>query len=174
MLFRSRIDNAAKTEAAEDRGRMIRLSFDYVEPRFRFGLLTDALMAEIVAFRQPFYEDLPEDMKGGIERYDPESFLASSSLLDNMLFGRISQKYRDGADRIYTAVTELLEPMGLRETAMAVGLDFHAGAGGRRLTSIQRQKLSLARALIRRSDFYIFNRPLSALDGRAQIGRAHV
>ena len=164
----TRLENAPGSRTSEDMVRMIRIGFDYVEPRFRFGLLTDELMEEIVSFRQTFYEGLPPDLQDGIERYDPTHYLASSSLLDNMLFGRISQKYRDGADRIYTIVTELLEPMGLSETAMAVGLDFHVGAGGKRLTAVQRQKLSLARALIRRSTYYIFNRPLSALDGRAQ------
>ena len=164
----TRLDNAPKSRTPEDYSQMIRLSFDYIEPRFRFGLLTDDLMAEIVSVRQAFHEGLPADLRDGIERYDPDRYLASSSLLDNMLFGRISQKYRDGADRIWKAVTELLEPMGLRGTAMAVGLDFHAGTGGRRLTAVQRQKLAVARALVRRSDFYIFNRPLSALDGQAQ------
>jgi putative ABC transport system ATP-binding protein len=40
--------------------------------------------------------------------------------------------------------------------------------GGRRLTGAQRQKLDLARALLKRADFLILNRPLSALDQRAQ------
>jgi len=32
----------------------------------------------------------------------------------------------------------------------------------------QRQKLNLARALLKRSDYFVFNRPLSALDQRVQ------
>ncbi len=42
------------------------------------------------------------------------------------------------------------------------------GTAGRRLTLTQRHKLSLARALVRRSDFYIFNRALPGLDRRVQ------
>lgn len=147
---------------------MIRLSFDYIEPRHRFGLLTTDLMAAIVAFRAAFLDALPDDLRQGIEPYDPDRYIASSTLLDNMLFGRISQKYRDGSDRIYAAVAELLPKLGLYDRVLALGLDYHLGAGGKRLTTAQRQKLSLARALIRRSQFYIFNCPLSALDGRLQ------
>ena len=160
-------NKAAITE--EETSRMIRLSFDYVEPRYRFGLLTAELTAEIVAFRTDFYTNLPEDLKDAIEFYDPDKYMASGTLLDNMLFGRISQKYRDGADRIYATVAALLHPLGIYETVLAVALDFHVGAGGKRLTSAQRQKLSLARALIRQSDFYVFNRPLSSLDARSQL-----
>ena len=36
------------------------------------------------------------------------------------------------------------------------------------MTLTQRHKLSLARALVRRSDFYIFNRALPGLDRRVQ------
>lgn len=164
----AKLDTAPGSASKAEQGKLITLSFDYIEPRFRFGLVSTDLMAEIVAFREPFHSGLPDDLKGGIELFDPEHYLASSGLLDNILFGRISQKYRDGADRIYVVVGQLLKSMGLYETVLAVGLEYHVGAGGKRLTAAQRQKLSLARALIRRSDFYIFNRPLSALDGRAQ------
>ena len=163
-----KLDNSSGALAEADRAQMVRLSFDYIEPRFRFGVLSADLMAAIVAFRQAFRAGLPDKMKDAIEPYDPNTFIASAGLLDNMLFGRISQKYRDGADRIYAAVARLLGPLGLYERVLSIGLDFHAGAGGKRLTTTQRQKLGLARALIRQSDIYVLNRPLSALDVRAQ------
>ena len=40
------------------------------------------------------------------------------------------------------------------------------GVGGRRLTSVQRQKVHVARALLKRGDFLIFNKALSALEQR--------
>jgi putative ABC transport system ATP-binding protein len=62
----------------------------------------------------------------------------------------------------------VLHDQGLYERVLAVGLNFNVGAGGKRLSPLQRQKLNLARALIRRSDYYIFNRPLPGLDHRLQ------
>lgn len=152
----------------QQRGQIIRLSFAYVEPRHRFGLLTDELRAKIVAARHQFHEFLPAEMEGTIEMYDPDRYTTSASLLDNVLFGRISQKHADGSDRIQTAARELLEKRGLYQTVFSIGLDFEVGAGGKRLTTGQRQKLNLARALLRRSEYYVFNRPLSGLDQRAQ------
>ncbi|OYX26524.1 MAG: hypothetical protein B7Z10_03060 [Rhodobacterales bacterium 32-66-7] len=169
QLLLQKLDSGSAAATEADRAAMIRLSFDYIEPRHRFGLLTADLMAAIVAFRAVFLDGLPDDLRQGIEPYDPDGYIVSGTLLDNMLFGRISQKYRDGADRIYAAVAALLPKLGLYDTVLAVGLDFHVGAGGKRLTNAQRQKLSMARALIRHSDYYIFNRPLSALDGRVQM-----
>lgn len=152
----------------DERSAMIRLAFRYVEPRHRFGLLTDDLMAKIVEVRTEFHENMPEDLRDEIERYDPERYLASASLMDNILFGRISHKHADASKRIRSIVSSLLNSLGLLEQVLDIGLDFNVGAGGKRLTSVQRQKLNIARALVRRSEYYIFNRPLPGLDHRVQ------
>ncbi len=157
---------AAATEA--DRQTLIRLSFDYIEPRLRFGLLDAGLTERIVAFRRAFHEGLPPALSDAIELYQPDRFIASASLLDNMLFGRITQKYRDGAERIYQTVGALLPSMGLLDRVLGIGLDFQVGTAGRRLSLVQRQRLTLARAVLRRSAYFVFNRPLSALDPRGQ------
>jgi putative ABC transport system ATP-binding protein len=154
--------------AAEDRVQIIRLSFLYIEPRHRFGLLTDELMQKIIDVRREFHEGLPAELAGAIERYDPNRYMAAASLLDNVLLGRISHKHPDGSERIRSIVRKLLVELGLYDSVLDIGLEFNIGAGGRRLTSAQRQKLNVARALVRRAPFYIFNRPLSALDGRVQ------
>jgi ABC-type multidrug transport system fused ATPase/permease subunit len=152
----------------EDTIKIIRLCFGYIEPRHRFGLLSDELMKKIVEARSEFSEGLPADLVGIIEHYQPNRYMASASIIDNVLFGRIGHKHTDGSERIRAIVRDLFESLGLYNKVLAFGLDFNVGAGGKRLTAGQRQKLNLARALIRVSDFYIFNQPLLALDQRTQ------
>ncbi|ASY72335.1 ABC transporter ATPase [Sinorhizobium fredii USDA 205] len=152
----------------EDAIRIIRLCFGYIEPRHRFGLLTEDLMQKIVEARREFSDGLPADLVGVIEHYQPNRYMASASILDNVLFGRIGHKHTDGSDKIRAIVRDLFESLGLYNKVLAFGLDFDVGAGGKRLTAGQRQRLNLARALIRLSDFYIFNEPLRALDQRTQ------
>ena len=65
-------------------------------------------------------------------------------------------------------IRELLDTLGLHDEVLDIGLDFNVGVGGRRLTGAQRQKLDVARALLKHPDFLIFNRPLAALDQRSQ------
>lgn len=161
-----RLDRTGGVPSPDDRMELIRLTFPYEEPRHRFGLLNADLKAAIVAFRRSFAEALPEDRRDGIEPFDPARYMNSATLLDNLLFGRVSQKYRDGSERVYAAVMALLPAAGLDDEVLDVGLDYHVGQGGKRLTAAQRQKLALARALLRRSDYYVLNRPLSSLDPR--------
>lgn len=157
-----------ETVSDEDASKIIKLSFAYIEPRHRFGLLTPELMDKIVDARNRFYANLPEDLAAAIERYDPERYSTAASLMDNMLFGRISHNEPDGPERVRSIVRELLDTLGLYDEVMDIGLDFNVGVGGRRLTSAQRQKMDVARTLMKRPDFIILNRPFAALDQRAQ------
>ena len=125
-------------------------------------------MDKIVEARNKIYEGLPDDLKGSIERYDPEHYAAAASLLDNVLFGRIGNQHPDGPERIRAIVRDLLDELGLYDDVLGVGFNFNVGAGGRRLTMAQRQKIDVARTLIKRADYMIFNRPMSVIDQRVQ------
>lgn len=153
---------------AEERSSIIRLSFAYIEPRHRFGLLTDELMEKIVSARKQFHEHIPSDLSALIERYDPERFTASASLMDNVLFGRIAYQQADASEHIRSIMGELFDKLDLFDDVLSIGMEFDVGSGGKRLTMVQRQKINLARALLRRSDYFILNRPLLALDQRVQ------
>lgn len=168
--------NGKGYEAATDdeRAAIIRLSFSYIEPRHRFGLLTQVLMEKIVQARAKFYENIPADLAKVIERYDPERFTASATLMDNVLFGRIAHQQANAPERIHQIMYDVFGRLGMHDGVLSIGLDFDVGSGGKRLTNVQRQKLNLGRALLKRADYIICNRPLPALDHRVQdqIARA--
>ena len=153
---------------AADRARIITLSFAYIEPRHRFGLLGPELMGKIVEARNAIFEGLPPELQQALERYDPQRFAAAATLLDNVLFGRIGHQHADGPDRIRAIGRDLLDELGLADNVLGVGMEFNVGAGGRRLTAAQRQKVEVARTLIKRVDYLIFNRPMSVIDQRVQ------
>lgn len=154
--------------SGSERSRIIGLSFSYIEPRHRFGILDDALMARIVAARRRFHASMPANLKGSIEQYNTKKYNTSANLIDNILVGRNSQRHADGPERIRKIVRDILRELGLFQGVIEIGLEYAAGVGGKRLTLGQRQKLNLARALLKRADFIILNRPLTALDQQIQ------
>ncbi|MGE0212841.1 MAG: ABC transporter transmembrane domain-containing protein [Parvibaculaceae bacterium] len=156
------------TVSEEDRQRFMRLPFSYIEPRHRMGLLDDAMKGKLMEARQKFREGLPEELKSAIEFYDPEAYNRNASIQDNILFGRIAYGVAGGAQKVLKLVREILDAQKLNDDILGVGLDFQVGTGGKRLSHGQRQKLSLARALLRRSDLSIINKALSALDRSSQ------
>ncbi len=152
----------------DDRTKMTTLSFGYVEPLHRFGLLDAELMARIVAARAIYREQLPAGLSDRFEPYDPDQFNSAANLMDNVLFGRIGHRQADAGERVRAIVREILHELNLFPDVISVGLEFGVGVGGKRLTASQRQKLNLARALLKRPEFLILNKPLSALDQQSQ------
>ena len=152
----------------ESRSKIIALSLGYIEPRHRFGLLDSALAARIVAARAPIREAMPREIKDSIQPYDSAQYNVAANLLDNVLFGRITHKHADAAHRIRGIVSGILHDLGLFNDVISLGLEYNAGVGGKRLTAGQRQKLNLARALLKNADFLILNRPLTAIDPQTQ------
>ncbi|MCT7664775.1 ABC transporter transmembrane domain-containing protein [Shinella kummerowiae] len=157
------------TPSEEDRIAFIRLSFFYTEPRHRFGVLDEKLMRKIVEVRHQFHANLPTELLGYIERYNPNAYLTSGTLVDNIVFGKLNHRFSDAISKLREIGGELLANRPeLYRALMVLGLESNIGAGGRRMNNLQRLKLGLARALIRRSDYYIFNRAFSGVDHHLQ------
>jgi putative ABC transport system ATP-binding protein len=164
LLQRLRGVDFANVKVA-DRDKILVLSYQYIEPQNRFGLLDDALMQKIVAARDLQKGLYPERLSHLFEPYDEGRYLSAGTLIDNIIFGKINPRFNDAERQIREILTELMTAQpGLYKQIFALGLEYNVGAAGRRLTIQQRQKLNFARALLRRSDYYVFNRALSALD----------
>ena len=107
-------------------------------------------------------------MTNPVSVYDPESYNPAASVLDNVLLGRVSASVAGAQEQVTDAIRNLLAEMDLTDDIFRIGLDFNMGTGGKRLSETQRQKLHLARALLKKPDFLIVNQGLNTLDARTQ------
>src|SRR5205807_10157569 len=71
--------------------------------------------------------------------------------------------FRSAALRVPEVLGEVLEALSLRPTVIDVGLDYHVGTAGSRLSPAQRQRTAIARALLKRPDVLILNEATTAL-----------
>ena len=99
-----------------------------------------------------------------VEFYDPDRYNAASSLQDNILLGRVAYGIAMANERVREAIREVLAEIGRSSLVYRVGLEFNVGTGGKRLNVVQRQKIGLARALLKRPDLVVVNRALAAMD----------
>lgn len=151
-----------------DRRRMLGLPFRYIEARHRLSLIDEALGVRIVGVRRVIAERINEFDPGAVEPYRPDGYNAAASLQDNILFGRLAFGQAKAEETVGRVVGEVLEDLGLRNTVVEVGLDYQVGVGGKRLTTTQRQKLAIARALLKETDVLILNEAAGGMDGASQ------
>jgi putative ABC transport system ATP-binding protein len=170
--FRTMLARIEKTDVAvlgaDDRAKLIALSLPYVQARHRLDLLDEAMEQRLLAVRRAFAERLPPELSGAVEFYDEERYNAASTLQDNILFGRLVYGQAQAGERIGRVIAEVLDSLGLRRAVLEVGLDYQVGIAGKRLSSAQRQKIDLARALVKRPDILILNEATALLDAAAQ------
>jgi putative ABC transport system ATP-binding protein len=152
----------------DDRAKLIALSLPYVEARHRLDLVDDVIEELVLAARHAFAEHLPPDLAGAVEFYEEDRYNAASTLQDNVLFGRLVYGQAQAPERIGRLIAEVLTSLGLRRAVVEVGLNYQVGIAGKRLNAAQRQKVDLARALIKRPDILVLNEATALLDAGAQ------
>jgi putative ABC transport system ATP-binding protein len=155
----------AGTMSEGDEEELVTLSMDYIEPRDRFGLLNGEIRTKTLETRRRLREMLGSDPDKKISFNDLYLYNPSLTIADNILFGRIETNLVGGRTRIMAMLASVLEELAISSLPFEAGLTFNAGAGGRGLSEAQRQKLRLARALMKKPDFLILNRPLVTLPG---------
>jgi putative ABC transport system ATP-binding protein len=170
--YRALISRAgpAKLESlsAADRDRLIALTLKLIPARHRLDLIDEALQARVLEARRLFREQLPAALHGSIAFFEAERYNAAASLQDNILFGKIAYGQAQATERISDLISEVLSDLGLRERVVAVGLQAHTGVGGARLSLAQRQKLALARALLKQPEILIVYDATGPLDPNEQ------
>jgi putative ABC transport system ATP-binding protein len=87
---------------------------------------------------------------------------------DNILFGRLVYGQAQAAQKIGRVIAEVLDAMKLRPRVIEVGLDYNVGPSGKRLSTAQRQRASLVRALVKRPRLLILNNSLAVFDDSTQ------
>ena len=150
-----------------DRRLLLSLPFKLIPARHRLGLVTDDLKARVLKARRLFakgFGDGPPE----VDFFDAERYSESISIQDNILFGRLAYGKPRAAVTIGALIEEVVEKLDLRHPIMARGLDYSIGIGGARLTAAQRQKLAIARSVLKRPDVLVLDEATAILDGSSQ------
>ncbi|MBL8629119.1 MAG: cyclic nucleotide-binding domain-containing protein [Rhodospirillaceae bacterium] len=152
----------------EDRSKLMDLPFKLVEAQHHVGLVDDDFKQRILDARAAFARDLPDTLKGAVQFFDTNSYNAATSVAENVLFGKLAAAKAGRLSQVTTLITDIIDEMGLRNDVVELGLDYDIGIGGGKLSATQRQKLALARCVLKRPDLLILNDALSALEPAAQ------
>ncbi len=161
---------SADSLTEQERAMLLAMPFKLIPARHRLGLITDEVRERVIVARAKFRENLPDDLAGAIEFFDPARYNAAASGQDNILFGKIAYGEAEGLARDALPDLEVGLKVGNRGDIVAAGLDFQVGIGGSRLSGAQRQKIAIARGLAKSPDILVLNGAVDAMDTRTRKG----
>jgi ABC-type multidrug transport system fused ATPase/permease subunit len=156
----------------EERVQFLSLVFRVVPARHRFDIVDETFRNEALQARYLFAKELPANLSSHVQFFDAARYNESVSLYDNMLFGRLAPGQSQVGSRARDMIIDVLQRVGLAQAVQGavidVGLAYQVGVGGSRLSAAMRQKLAIARALLKRPDALILNDPASILESGVQ------
>jgi ABC-type multidrug transport system fused ATPase/permease subunit len=144
------------------KARLLALTFKLVVARHRLGVIDEAMQVKVVKARAEFARRFAN--QNVVEFFDPNRFSSSLSLQENILFGRTVLEHANAPARINALVREVASEVGMDAALIRAGLDFEVGNAGSRLSYSERQRLAIARGLMKNPNLLVFNEPTSGLD----------
>ena len=157
--------------------RLIALALSYVEPRHRLSLMNEALQDRILRARKSLRRFLPARLASRIEFHEPTRLMKSTTIRDNLIFGRVQFGKANAEQKIDKLIRVILAELGLEGALYSLGLDTDVGVNGRAMLSHQRAGISLARSLVKQPSLCIVDGALGAYganDARAILDRLRV
>jgi ABC-type multidrug transport system fused ATPase/permease subunit len=170
--FRALLGRAEGKDTAalgqEDRARLLSLALRMVPARHRFEKVEEDLLVRILQAREQFAAALPNELRSAISFFDESRYNAAATFFDNILFGKIVVSEPNSQAMLHNNGAKIVDEMGLRGLIIEVGLGHPVGAGGTRLSPAQRQKVAIARAILKRPDLLVLNEATAELDAASQ------
>lgn len=142
----------------DDSVAFLALALAYVEPRMRFGLIDQALAGRIVGARAVVQGFMHGKDGCDIESYDPNRINPRSTVLDNLLFGRIDTARMHGEALIQREARAVFQQFDLERPIQKRGLEKEVGNRGQLLAERVRVRVGLARAILRNPEILVVDR----------------
>lgn len=135
------------------------VSAEQIGPAF-----SDEMKDRIVRLRQQAASYLKTEAAGLYAPLDPDEFSPGLTVLENAIFGKISDGAGTGTDQLREIVLKVLQDAGLRRAVTNLMYDMPTDLSGKNLTSLLSEMLDLSRAVIKKPDFLILDQTLASFD----------
>jgi ABC-type multidrug transport system fused ATPase/permease subunit len=170
--FRQIVERAKKHEPQEvkgqDRTMLLELALRFNPGVHKAVSMPKKLEDRILAGRELFKKKIEKDDPEAFTFYDSSQYIYSQTILNNIFFGKMKDSNPKAQEKMNQSMVHLLIEEDFLEAVIEIGMQFEVGSKGDKLSGGQRQKLAIARALLKQPPVLIMDEATSALDNKSQ------
>ena len=152
----------------EDQHFLLDIALRFIPAQHKVIALQPVLENLILNGRTLFHSWCSTNAPDAISFYSNTRYIGSQTILNNIFFGSVTSDSPKVEDRVNQCIVQLLIEEDLLEQIAAIGMDFEVGSTGDKLSGGQKQKLSIARVLLKQPKVFIMDEATSALDNKSQ------
>ncbi len=154
--------------AADDRRMLLRLALRYAPAQHKLVDLPQQLKKQVLEGRRGFKEVISTEDPKAFAFYNRSEYIATRSVLTNIFFGNTKTASSPVQNKINRSINQLLIEEKILEDILAMGMQYRVGSKGENLSGGQRQKLAIARILLKEPKIMIMDEATSGLDNESQ------
>ncbi|WP_419786545.1 ABC transporter transmembrane domain-containing protein [Pseudodesulfovibrio sp.] len=154
--------------SSDEKDLILKLALSYVSGVHTQVTLDPAFANRVVVSRQDFIDMVREKGINAFSFFEPDKYIESLNIQDNILFGRVRTESPGAEEEIYHRIMQALIMQGALEPVAEMGMAFEVGSMGDRLSGGQRQKIALARTFLKAPAILILDEATAALDNKSQ------
>ena len=141
---------------------------DFIPQKHHFFHLPKKLENRILEGRVLFKEKITAAAPDAISFCQMSNYMHAQSILTNIFFGKLKEESSAAQEKVNTCIHQLLIKEDFLEDIIEMGMHYPVGTKGDNLSGGQRQKLAIARILLKKSPVMIMDEATSGLDNDSQ------
>jgi ABC-type multidrug transport system fused ATPase/permease subunit len=161
-------DGNANSLSTTEQSSLLDLALGYTSENHQLVTLQPELEEKILQCRKGWKKWSEKVFPKEFNSYQKTTYIQNQSILNNILFGRIKTERSSVQEKINQSIIRLLIEEDCLESIAEAGMAYHLGSMGSRLSGGQKQKLAIARVLLKDPKIIIMDESTSALDNKSQ------